>query len=1193
MIERWRQWLEETHGGNFELVRHFAGGFFDSEMLSIPGEWVKVAVGVFAVLVSMGFVAFTTFYSLFNLMEGRFTKAHIFIEIRGNEFVFIGLAAGATALLTALQWQSLFPTRRDCLALAGLPVSARQVFFAKLNALVLMFAVFVLAMNLPWAVEYCMTTAGHWENDPSTLAIIGANFAATGGICVFVFFSLLAMQGILLNILPARVFGRVSLAVQSVVLILTFGALPLFNRQPVAGWWPPIWFLRLWESIIKGPAQASHDALLAMSVPAVLAVLAYLLSYHRYQRLLLEAQTERTAGAAGSGWGARLLELWMPDPRQQAAFAFIWKTLSRSRTHRLILIAYGGIALGAITKGAVDMPRPSLRDEGLYGLIVALTPLALSLLVSVGLRYLFALPESVRANWLFQITDRDGSAAWLAAVERFVVWFGLAPLFVAALPAAIAILGLIRASGVTLLGFFAALVWFEAVFRKWQKLPFTCSYLPGKQQVWAIVLRYALASSLVGPAGQLILYCSAEPMAFIALFTFEAALWWGWRSKRRRMWAECALCYEELPEADIMTLGLKQPTEPVLSRDRERAVLEPAFRPTLLQRHLLPETWRDEIREEQRHPSAVLETLWEDIHFGCRLIRRNPLFAAVVALTLTIGIGINASVFTVVNAVALLPHVYSHPETFVRITPTARWQGKARSVSFDEYGNLRDQSRTVRHLAALSYFPTVVGEANLTERAGLAVSCNYFVVEGIDRPVLGRLFVKDDCAVPGQMPVAVISESLWHNRFASDRNAIGRLIRINNRPVLLVGVIPDSTSRWVDSLSLEVWLPYTAIPYFEPTLDVFHRDDLLTFGLAGRLAPGYSRSDAEAEFGALERRRDRYYPGRHSSVTVTDGSWAQEWQLHASTRDFMLMAFFFATFNLVLLIACANVATLLLSRASARRREIAVRLSLGALRIRLMRMLVTESLLLAAAASVLSVFVAWRVPKPLFHFLASRWPDFPIEPDWRTFAYIGAVVLATGILSGLAPALESVRVELTATLKGQAGVFGDSAGLRGLLVSAQVALSMVLLVEAALFARSEQQALRGDPGYDPRHVVVTNLRFPENNQREAAKVRLDTIVRRVLALPGVQSVAFSDELPLLRPLMVELSPPSRRDASQPVDIYTASPGFFATLGVPIIHGREFRDADGAAVVVSQSLAEAFWPRSDPIGRMLTLPTGGA
>jgi putative ABC transport system permease protein len=239
------------------------------------------------------------------------------------------------------------------------------------------------------------------------------------------------------------------------------------------------------------------------------------------------------------------------------------------------------------------------------------------------------------------------------------------------------------------------------------------------------------------------------------------------------------------------------------------------------------------------------------------------------------------------------------------------------------------------------------------------------------------------------------------------------------------------------------------------------------------------------------------------------------------------------------------------------------------------------------------VFVASRVPKPLYHFLASRWPDFPMQPDWRTFAYIGSMVLATGIIAGVAPALESLKVDLTATLKGQPGVFSGSAGLRGLLVSGQVALSMVLLVEATLFARSEQQAMYDDPGYNPRQVVVANVRFPEHTQPEAARARLETIARRVRALPGVQSVAFSDELPLLRPSMVELPPPSRRDASQSVDIYTASPGFFATLGVPILRGREFRDTDGAAVVVSQRLAKAFWPRSDPLGRMLALPSGVA
>lgn len=197
MIERWRQWLEETHGETFELVRHFAGGLFDSEMLSIPGEWVKVAAGVFAALVSVGLIALPVYYLFFNLVEGSFGKARVFLEIRDNEYVFIALAAALTALLTAIEWQSLFPTRRDCLALAGLPVSARQMFLAKFGALTLLFAVFVLAMNLPWAIGYCITTAGHWQNDPSAWAVIGANFGATGGICIFVFFSLLAVQGTL------------------------------------------------------------------------------------------------------------------------------------------------------------------------------------------------------------------------------------------------------------------------------------------------------------------------------------------------------------------------------------------------------------------------------------------------------------------------------------------------------------------------------------------------------------------------------------------------------------------------------------------------------------------------------------------------------------------------------------------------------------------------------------------------------------------------------------------------------------------------------------------------------------------------------------------------------------------------------------------------------------------------------------
>src|SRR5207245_9309088 len=195
------------------------------------------------------------------------------------------------------------------------------------------------------------------------------------------------------------------------------------------------------------------------------------------------------------------------------------------------------------------------------------------------------------------------------------------------------------------------------------------------------------------------------------------------------------------------------------------------------------------------------------------------------------------------------------------------------------------------------------------------------------------------------------------------------------------------------------------------------------------------------------------------------------------------------TFNLVLFISCANVATLLLSRAAARNREIAVRLSLGAPRIRLIRMLVTESMLLAAVAGAVSAYLAWRVPEPRFRLVATGAPEFPMPPDWRTFSYIAAVVLLTGILAGLAPALESLKVDLTTSLKGSGSpLLGPTGGrrLRGLLVSAQVALSMVLLVEAGLFARSEDRALRADPGYAPQRVVVAFLHFPHKSTLESA-----------------------------------------------------------------------------------------------------------
>src|SRR5262249_23370526 len=288
------------------------------------------------------------------------------------------------------------------------------------------------------------------------------------------------------------------------------------------------------------------------------------------------------------------------------------------------------------------------------------------------------------------------------------------------------------------------------------------------------------------------------------------------------------------------------------------------------------------------------------------------------------------------------------------------------------------------------------------------------------------------------------------------------------------------------------------------------------------------------------------------------------------------------------------VATLLLSRAAGRQREIALRLSLGAPRIRLVRLLVTESLILSAVAGMISIYLAGSVPVPLFGLISNHAHDITLAPDWRTFSYIAGVVLLTGILSGLAPALESLKVDLTASLKGSGGSFlGPFSGarLRGFLVSAQIALSMVLLVEAALFARSEERALNVDPGYSPRKVVVAAFGFPNEVGLQSIQSRMLAIGLQTGSIPGVRSIAFSERVPLMRPDTVDLRPPLRRDATQPVDIYSASPRFFETLGIPLVRGREFQESDGPSVIVSQSLARIFWPRRDPIGQTLQLPNG--
>ena len=1186
MMVRVREWLEETHRDTFELVRHFLARFFDTETGASPGDWQKLAIGIVATVASVGLVGFETYWTRYNRLQNpNYSAPALYREaVRSDLLLALAIIMAITAVLTLLEWRSLFPSLRDYLALAGFPVSARQIFFAKFAALVLLFAGFTLVLCGPLGVMFGVCIFGNFQENSSGAVIQAANVAALAGGAACVFFSLLAIQGLLLNLVPGRWFLRISLLVQGGLFIATVGALPLAGRQPQsAAWWPPVWFVRLWEAIVLGRPAEAGPALAAIALPAIVAVLLYLLSYHRYRKLLLEAPPDR-AGGHSSGLGSRLLEWWIRDPREEAAFAFIWKTLSRSWIHRLMLLAYAGMALGWVIKAALDAPPVSLHDEGMYGLMAVTAPLGLSVLMILGLRYLFTLPVALQANWMFQTADQDGRAAWLRAVERFVIACGIAPVFLASLPATAAILGWFRALGVTGLAVLVALIGFERLFRDWAKLPFTCSYLPGKCPAWLLVFRAALAAIYLAAVPRLLLSASGELAAFLAAFTGLLLFWRQWRAKRQANWAVAALVWQEAPDPDVEALRLPSSEEALTLSAVPRQEAEMFSAGLVASRSILPQSWQEEIAEDRRDPAVLLSTIWTDIRFGCRMIVRDPLFSLMVVLTLTVGIGINASVFTVVNGLMLRPHVYKNPASFLRVVPESRLGGNPRRVSYLEYQHLRERSRTVRHLAAYFDFPVFIGDEDPGGSAGKLVSCNFFLVEGLDRAMVGRLIDAQDCVSGNRLPAAVISAKVWRTRFSSDPRIAGRVVRINNRFVTIVGVAPDLTSSWGTPVS--IWMPYIAQPFLNPERDGLADEAFLWLSMVGRLAPGYSAGQARAEMEALEGQEDLQHPGRYTAVTTTNGSWLEEFELFWSGRDLFLLAFFLGAFMLVLLIACANVATLLLSRAASRRREIAVRLSLGAPRIRLVRMLVTESLILSALAGAASLWLVRHVPVPLFRYLSPRAPDYPMHPDWRIFVYLAAVVFAAGILSGLAPALESVKLDLASSLKGYSSLLFGGRRLRAALVSAQVAMSMVLLVSAALFGKSEQRNLHANPGYLPQKVVVAQLRFPENTSLDRARARLDVIAQRIRALPRVHSVAFSDEIPMIGRATVEMRPPGRADAVQPVDIYTGSPGFFDTLGVPIVRGREFRDGDFPAVVVSRLLARTFWPREDPIGKSL-------
>lgn len=606
-----------------------------------------------------------------------------------------------------------------------------------------------------------------------------------------------------------------------------------------------------------------------------------------------------------------------------------------------------------------------------------------------------------------------------------------------------------------------------------------------------------------------------------------------------------------------------------------------------------------ELKEEWRP-----ERIWQDAGYAFRQIRRSPGFTAVAVATLGLGIGANTTIFSLLNALLLRPPPGVHqPDRLVQLARVQPGQDFDR-ISYLNYADLRERAAQLEDVVA--YRPTVffVGGAADTELIpGEIVTGNYFDVLGVG-PALGRTLQPRDDRLPGAHPVVVISHRYWHRAFEGDPAVVGRTLRIGGQPLEIIGVAAAGfVGTEFARNPVDAWVPMMMYHNITdggtvPPRTIFEQRSTSFLRMFGRLRDGATPAGARAELQTIAARLQESY----GNAGVAGFALVPGLGLAPSERTAVrtLGAVLIGAVALVLLITCANVTNLLLVRGAVRAREIGVRMALGAGRGRVMRQLLTESLIVAVAGGVaaflLSLWTAQALPSLLPQQLS-----VPLLPDARVFVATLLVAGGTAVVFGVVPAWRASRPDLTSALReGGRGESEPSARLRNTLVVAQLAFSLVLLIGAGLLLRSMRNAQGAQPGYDTAHVLVMSLNVARvGYQREQGRQFYDDLIEQVQAVPGVRSAALAHSIPIAnfpsgQGVRLSNAPLAPGERTTTLRYNSVTPDYFATLGMPILRGRAFTDADrtdgGRVVVVNQRLAALAWPGEDPIGKALYDPT---
>ncbi len=593
-----------------------------------------------------------------------------------------------------------------------------------------------------------------------------------------------------------------------------------------------------------------------------------------------------------------------------------------------------------------------------------------------------------------------------------------------------------------------------------------------------------------------------------------------------------------------------------------------------------------------------MDTFLKDLRFGLRQLRKSPAFTLSAILTLALGIGANATIFTWFSAVILNPVPGAGSRGLISI----RWrspEGGRRSLSWLDYLDFRKRNHTLANFAAAGITPLSLGEGTQPERIwGMLTSANYFDMLGV-QPALGRTFLPEEDENPGGHPVVVLGHRLWQTKFGADPHIVGRQILLNKRNFTVIGVAPEPFIGSVLGLRFDVWAPATMMESLWGNPNALNERGFSWLETQARVLPGVDPRKAEADLTAVSAQITREFSktDRFNRAEVLP-----IWREGGGEALAPVMVLLMAVVAVVLMIACANVANLLLARGTGRRREIAIRLALGVNRGRLIRQLLVENAILALGGLAAALIALPVTMGSIMRYAPNS--DLPITLtvtlDSTVFLFTIAVTMLATLLFGLIPAVRASRPDVVAALKDDSGASASArkAWLRNSLVVAQVALSLVLLVCAGLLLKTLHRAVSTQPGFNPHQVLVAGIDLQPNGYDDVhGRVAVREMMDKILGLPGVTAVSTIQNLPL--GLSGSRSGSFEAEGYVPVKneemvamINTVGPDYFRTVNTPVVAGREFTAADAAetqpVLVVNQTLARRYFPKGDPTGRRVKI-----